>query len=61
LNKIWPHMAENSKIIVDDVSDKNHWDGAYQAFMEFINENKLNYYLVANKFGVIQKVKTTLT
>ena len=61
LNKIWPHMAENSSIIVDDVADNNQWDGAYQAFMEFINENKLNYYLVGNKCGVIQKVKTTLT
>ena len=28
---------------------------------EFINENKLNYYLVGNKCGVIQKVKTTIT
>ena len=61
LNKIWPHMAENSSIIVDDVADNNQWDGAYQAFMEFVNENKLNYYLVGNKCEVIQKVKTTLT
>ena len=55
LNKIWPHMAENSSIIVDDVADNNQWDGAYQAFMEFVNENKLNYYLVGNKCGVIKK------
>jgi hypothetical protein len=57
LNNIWDHMAINSTIIVDDVMDSNQWDGAYQAFMEFVNEKKLNYYLVGNKCGVIQKVK----
>ena len=61
LNNIWPHMAENSTIIVDDVVDNNQWDGAYQAFMEFVNENKLNYYLVGNKCGVIQKGKNNPT
>lgn len=55
LNKIWPHMAENSSIIVDDVADNNQWDGAYQAFMEFVNEKKLNYYIVGTKCGVIKK------
>jgi hypothetical protein len=54
-------MAENSTIIVDDVVDNNQWDGAYQAFMEFVNENKLNYYLVGNKCGVIQKGKNNPT
>ena len=57
LNNIWDHMAINSTIIVDDVMDNNQWDGAYQAFMEFVNEKKLNYYLVGNKCGVIKKVK----
>jgi len=55
LNNIWDFMAEGSTIIVDDVMDNNEWDGAYQAFMEFVNDRKLNYYLVGNKCGVIKK------
>ena len=48
-------MAEDSVIIVDDVKDNNEWDGAFQAFMEFVNGKKLNYYLIGNKCGVIKK------
>ena len=55
LNKIWDFMAEDSVIIIDDVKENNEWDGAFQAFMEFVNEKKLNYYLVGTKCGVIKK------
>ena len=55
LNNIWNFMAEDSVIIVDDVKDKTEWDGVFQAFMEFVNGKKLNYYLIGNKCGVIKK------
>ena len=55
LNNIWDFMAEDSVIIVDDVKDNNEWDGAFQAFMEFVNGKKLNYYIVGTKCGVIKK------
>ena len=55
LNNIWNFMAEDSVIIVDDVKDNNEWDGAFQAFMEFVNGKKLNYYIVGTKCGVIKK------
>mgnify|MGYP001474095548 CR=1 FL=1 len=55
LNNIWDFMAEDSVIIIDDVKENNEWDGAFQAFMEFVNEKKLNYYLVGTKCGVIKK------
>ena len=55
LNNIWNFMAKDSVIFVDDVMDNNEWDGAFQAFMEFVNDKKLNYYLIGNKCGVIKK------
>ena len=55
LNNIWDFMAEDSVIIIDDVKENNEWDGAFQAFMEFVNDKKLNYYLIGNKCGVIKK------
>ena len=55
LENIWEHMSENSLIIVDDVLPNNSWDGAYQAFMEFVKDKKLDYKIVGNKCGIIKK------
>lgn len=55
LNNIWNYMAKNSLIIIDDVSDNNCYDGAYQAFMEFVESRNLDYKIVGNKCGIIRK------
>ena len=41
-------------LLVDDVADNNSWDGANQAFKEFIKKNSFNYKLVGKKCGVIE-------
>ena len=53
LRNIIPFMATDAVIVVDDVLDDTQWDGAYQAFIEFVNETKLKYRLVGNKCGII--------
>lgn len=53
LNHIVEHMSKSSVIVVDDVRDGNRWDGAYQAFMEFVADRNLSHKIVGNKCGVI--------
>lgn len=47
------HLNKGSIILVDDVADNNRWDGAYQAFFEFVEEEKVQYELIGNKCGKI--------
>lgn len=54
LKNIFPYLNTSAIVIVDDVMDNNCWDGAYQAFMEFTEENDLSYEIVGNKCGVIR-------
>ena len=54
LREIKENMSKGGIVIVDDVMKNNSWDGAHQAFYEFIKENSLNFKLVGNKCGVIE-------
>ncbi|CDO59080.1 hypothetical protein BN1012_Phect866 [Candidatus Phaeomarinobacter ectocarpi] len=54
LENMLPHMAPGGVIAVDDVLDNNRWDGAFQAFMEFVSENRLLHRVSGNKCGVIE-------
>tara|TARA_B100001093_G_scaffold108009_1_gene100239 strand:+ start:89 stop:739 length:651 start_codon:yes stop_codon:yes gene_type:complete len=54
LTNLKNNMANGGILMVDDVSDNNSWDGANQAFHEFVNQFSLNYKLVGNKCGVIK-------
>ena len=47
-------MTKGGIIIVDDVSENNSWDGAGQAFNEFVKENSLKFRLVGKKCGIIE-------
>jgi len=47
-------MTKGGIIIVDDVNKNNSWDGANQAFYEFVKENSINFKLVGKKCGVIE-------
>ena len=47
-------MSKDGIIIVDDVSKNNSWDGAEQAFYEFVEMNSLKYKIVGKKCGVIE-------
>ncbi len=55
LQKIYPHLAEDGVILVDDVMEPSRWDGANQAYNEFCEESGLPVQLIGNKMGVIRK------
>ena len=41
-------------LMVDYVSENNSWDGANQAFHEFVKRHSLKFKLVGKKCGVIE-------
>ena len=55
LPKIYEAMIDGGVIIVDDVRNNERYDGAYQAYMEFCQENNLQVNIVGNKCGLIYK------
>ena len=54
LENISKYMISGGILLVDDVKDNDTWDGSYEAFMEYVKENNLNYKLVGNKSGLIK-------
>ena len=54
LQNLKKSMTKGGIIIVDDVSENNSWDGAGQAFNEFVKENSLKFRLVGKKCGIIE-------
>ena len=54
LENLRPHLAPNAVVVVDDVQDNNQWDGAYQAFMEYVDEQGLDHRIAGNKCGIIE-------
>jgi len=55
LEKIWPHLATPGYICVDDCQGDTQWDGAFQAYQEFILSKGLDAKVVGGKGGVIIK------
>ena len=47
-------MCSGGKLIVDDVSKDNSWDGADQAFHEFVKKYSLKFKLIGKKCGIIE-------
>ena len=54
LENISKHMIDGGILIVDDVRDNDTWDGSYEAFMEYVTKNNLDYKLVGNKSALIK-------
>ncbi len=54
LNNLKRNMSKGGIIIVDDVSKNNSWDGADQAFHEFVKQNSLDFKLIGKKCGYIE-------
>lgn len=54
LNNLKENMVDGGILVVDDVADDNSWDGANQAFKEFVEKNSLKHKLVGKKCGVIE-------
>ena len=54
LNSIKDNMTKGGILLVDDVSKNNSWDGANQAFQEFVKTYSLKFKLVGKKCGIIE-------
>lgn len=54
LNNLKNNMAKGGILMVDDVSKDNSWDGANQAFHEFVEQHSLKFKLIGKKCGVIE-------
>jgi hypothetical protein len=55
LPKIYDAMAPGGIIVVDDCWHIDEWDGALQAYDEFVRDCKLEHKIVGRKLGVIVK------
>ena len=54
LENLKVNMCSGGKLIVDDVSKDNSWDGADQAFHEFVKKYSLKFKLIGKKCGIIE-------
>lgn len=54
LPRIYDSLAPGGVLIVDDCMDQNRWDGAYQAFTEFVSDRDLKSRIVHKKLGVLR-------
>lgn len=56
LPKLYDNMIDGGILIVDDC-DKTHprWNGAHQAFIEFVEKRKIRYEIALHKLGIIRK------
>ncbi|MFT5105475.1 MAG: O-methyltransferase [Pseudoalteromonas tetraodonis] len=54
LEKIYPLLGKGGILIVDDCKPDNKYDGAEQAFREFVSENDIDSSIEFGKFGVIK-------
>ena len=55
LPKIYNATVDGGVIFVDDVVNGTAYDGAYQAYMEFVTELNIKPLIIGNKCGVIYK------
>lgn len=55
LPKLWEATVVGGAILVDDVLNNTTYDGAYQSYMEFCAEMKLEPKVIGNKCGILIK------
>lgn len=55
MNAIWPHLHESGGIVVDDCLGDGAWDGALQAYEEFIAHHALPFRRLGRKGALLLK------
>ena len=55
LKQIYRYMSVGGVAMIDDVLQPCRWDGAYQAYKEFCDEQKLPFQMIGNKMGIIRR------
>lgn len=54
LKGIWPHLTPSGGIVVDDCLPNTPWDGALQAYKEFVDRRGLPFVRVGHKGALIR-------
>lgn len=54
LNNMPPYIVKGGIVMVDNVLDNSIWDGAFEAFMEFVETTGKEYKIVGNRCGLIR-------
>jgi Macrocin-O-methyltransferase (TylF) len=52
---LYENLVDGGTILVDDVMNNSHYDGAYQAYVEFCKELCVPTAIIGNKCGMIKK------
>jgi hypothetical protein len=60
LDRIYGQLAEGGTLVVDDCAPHGLWDGAYQAYMDFVSKEGLKPEIVLNKLGIIKQATDPL-
>ena len=57
IERIYPHLVSGGTIAIDDCTydTDGRFDGSFQAYEEFVNENNLTRKIVGNRLGIIKK------
>ena len=55
LENCWDHVNIGGRLLIDDVKDKGIYDGAYQAYTDFIKDKELAFITIGSKGGAIYK------
>ena len=56
LDRVFDLVPAGGRIVVDDCARRNEaWDGAYDAYCEFVGERELEQRIMLDKLGVIHK------
>ncbi len=55
LERMWPHVVPGGYCLVDDCKEGGPWDGAWQAYSEFIEEHDMPFMQVGTKGGLLKK------
>jgi O-methyltransferase len=53
LRNVIDHLNDGAIILVDDVKDNGKWDGAFEAFFEFVKETNIDHEVIGGKCGKI--------
>jgi len=48
-------LVAGGSIVIDDVLNNTTYDGAYQAYMEFCDEQSIKPQVIGNRCGLIHK------
>jgi predicted O-methyltransferase YrrM len=56
LKSLWPRLSNGAIIVVDDCLPNQMFDGAFQAYVEFVREKGFTTEIVLDKLGILRKI-----